>query len=253
METIKNSYPIFREAKVINTSDPEELGRIQLKVYPELIEIPDSDCPWCFPNDGGIHGKSFGLPPVGKTICCIVWSRFWTEITFLPFSLTKPTEHLYDNWMKNQHPKISDMKSDPEEEHFVVDQFEDDFCIFHDTKNNQHGFLHPSGTYIIISKDGSINNEFAKDYKIKTSGNFSIETTGDTKIESKGKVDIKSSGPCKVESSGMTTVKGSSKVIVDASILEFTGNKSMGKVNPSGSGICGAISVCPVIKMPHIG
>jgi hypothetical protein len=35
----------LREAKVINTTDPEELGRIQLKVSPELAEIPDADCP----------------------------------------------------------------------------------------------------------------------------------------------------------------------------------------------------------------
>jgi hypothetical protein len=62
MKTIPNSYPLLRESKVINTTDPEELGRIQLKVYPELAEIPDADCPWAFPASGGIHGQSFGLP-----------------------------------------------------------------------------------------------------------------------------------------------------------------------------------------------
>jgi molybdopterin molybdotransferase len=53
VKAIPNSYPILREAKVINTTDPEKLGRIQLKVYPELAEIPDADCPWCFPQSDG--------------------------------------------------------------------------------------------------------------------------------------------------------------------------------------------------------
>jgi hypothetical protein len=50
MKAIPNSYPIIRESQVISTTDPEKLGRVQLKVYPELAEIPDADCPWCFPH-----------------------------------------------------------------------------------------------------------------------------------------------------------------------------------------------------------
>jgi hypothetical protein len=71
MKIIPSSFPILREAKVLDTTDPEELGRIQLKVYPELAEIPDADCPWCFPQTGGIHGKSFGVPLKGQLISCI--------------------------------------------------------------------------------------------------------------------------------------------------------------------------------------
>lgn len=170
MKTINNSYPILREAKVLDTTDPEKLGRIQLKVYPELSSILDADCPWCFPHTSGVHNKSFGVPLVGKLITCVVWNRYWNEITFLPFSITKPTEHLFDDWIKNQRPNITDMETEPEEEHLVVDQFENDFTIFHDTKNNQHGFLHPSGTYIIVNKDGSVVINTNKGYfKVKNS------------------------------------------------------------------------------------
>jgi hypothetical protein len=165
MKAIPNSYPVIREARVVNTTDPEELGRIQLRVYPELAEInPDSDLPWCFPHTGGVHGKSFGVPLVDQLITCVVWNRYWNEITFLPFNITKPTEHLFDNWIKNQRPKVVDMEKDPEEEHLVVEQFEDDFTVFNDTKNNQHGFLHPTETFSIINKDGGIWTQSVKKY-----------------------------------------------------------------------------------------
>lgn len=314
MKTISNSYPVLRESRVISTTDPEKLGRIQLRVYPELSSIePESDLPWCFPHTGGVHGKSFGVPLVGQLVSCVVWNRYFNEITFLPFNITNPTEHIFDNWMKNQRPKITDMKTDPEEEHLIVDQFEDDFTAFHDTKNGQHGFLHPSGTYAVINKDGfvwvqsvkkytfrnkesdlffeadsetgnivfktkgSIDKAVEKDatekikgkqsvevagdisldgkanWKVAISGNTEIKTTGDTRIESSGGVNLKSSGPCTVESSAMTTVKGSSMVVVDAPVLKFSGNKSMGTVAPSGSGVCCAMPVCPVVKLPHVG
>jgi hypothetical protein len=289
MKTIHNSFPIFREAKVINTTDPEKLGRIQLNVYPELAEIEDADCPWAFPHTGGIHGKSFGVPLVDQLITCVVWNKYWCEISFLPFNITKPEEHIFDKWMEKQRPEIKDMKTDPEEEHLVVEQYEDDFTVFHDTKNNQHGYLHPSGTYLAIDKDGSIWVQPVKKYtfhnknsdlllevnsdtgnvnfKTKGSveetvnanlkmiiiGNTEIKTTGNTKIESSGTMDIKSSGPCRVESSAMTTVKGSSMVVVDAPALKFTGNKSMGAVIPSGSGVCCAITVCPLVGLPQVG
>jgi hypothetical protein len=157
MKAIPNSYPILREAKVINTTDPEKLGRIQLRVYPELSEIsPESDLPWCFPHTGGVHGKSFGVPLVGQLITCIVWSRFWNEISFLPFNITNPTEHLFDDFMKNVRPLMKDVPTDPEEEHLVVERYEDDFSEFHDTKNRQHGWVHPSGAHATINNLGDI-------------------------------------------------------------------------------------------------
>jgi hypothetical protein len=218
MKPIRNSYPIWREAKVINTTDPEELGRAQLKVYPELSEISDADCPWCFPHTSGVHDKSFGLPLVGKKISCVVWNRYWNEITFLPFSITNPTGHLFDDWMKNQRPEVADMEINPEEEHLVVEQFEDDFSMFHDTKNNQHGFLHSTGIYGVINKDGSVWFQSIKKFTFHNkdsslfieadsdSGNITVKTKGNEMINitqksehSSADTDIHSKAPIGVK------------------------------------------------------
>jgi len=231
MKTITHSYPLWREAKVINTTDPEELGRIQLKVYPELSDIPDDDCPWCFPQVGGVHGKSFGMPLVDQLISCIVWNRYWNEITFLPFNITKPTEHLFADWMKNQRPEVTDMETDPEEEHLVVEQFEDDFTVFHDTKNNQHGFLHPTGTYGVINKDGSVWFQSIKKYTFhnKNSDLFleADSESGDVTFKTKGSVDET------VDKDWKTTIKGKQTTEVTGDIT--VKGKANWKINITGN------------------
>jgi hypothetical protein len=93
---------------------------------------------------------------VNQLVSCIVWSRYWNEITFLPFNITKPTEHLFDDFMKNVRPLMKDVPVDPEEEHLIVDRYEDDFSEFHDTKNRQHGWVHPSGAHATINNLGDI-------------------------------------------------------------------------------------------------
>jgi hypothetical protein len=253
MKTVPNSYPLLREAHVVSASDPEKLGRIQLKVYPELAEIPDADCPWCFPHTGGVHGKSFGVPLVGQLITCVVWNRYWNEITFLPFNITKPTEHLFDKWKENQKPKITDMADDPEEEHFVVEEYEDGFTEFHDTKNNQHGFLHPKETYVTINKDGDIFMQSIKkltfhnkdsdlmleadsesrDITFKTKGGLdstidkdvkrtykakeTVEVTGDTSFNYKANWKVTISGNTEIKTTGNTKIESSGTLDIKSS------------------------------------
>jgi hypothetical protein len=217
MKVIPNSYPLIRESRVISTTDPEELGRIQLKIYPELAEIPDADCPWAFPASGGIHGQSFGLPLKDQIITCFCWSKYWNEFSFLPFNITKPTEHLFAKWKENQKPKITDMKDEPEEEHFVVDEYEDGFTTFHDTKNNQHGFLHPKETFVTINKDGDVFMQSIKKLTFHNKDSDLIfeadSESGDVAFKTKGKTDST------IEKDVIKTVKGkqATEVIGDAS------------------------------------
>jgi hypothetical protein len=255
MKAIPNSYPLLREARVIDTADPEELGRVQLKVYPELAEIPDADCPWAFPASGGVHGKSFGLPLKDQIITCFCWSKYWNEFSFMPFSVTNPSEHLFAKWKENQRPKITDMKDDPEEEHLVVEEYEDGFTEFHDTKNSQHGFLHPKGTFAVINKDGDIFMLSIKKLTFHSKdSDLTLEAdseSGDVTFKTKGKTDST------VEKDVIETIKGnqSSEVTGDASFaykgnwkIVVTGNteiKTTGNTKIESSGTLGVKSSGP--------
>ena len=281
-------YPLFREAIVTSVEDPEELGRVQLRVLPELSEHEEADLPWCFPESSGIHGKSFGLPQVGQAVSCIVWTKLWCEITYLPMVIRKPKEHLFQNWMDNQRSLIDDMANDPEEKNLVVEQYSDDFSQYHDVGNSEHGFVHPSGTYVSIDKegtawmkgvkelhlhDGDENFEAVIDFtsgdvtlttkgkQEKTvegdatetiKGKWNVSVSGDASIESKGAVNIKATSSCKVEASSEVNIKAP-QCVIDSQILNFKGTKSQGTVPPSGSGVCCAIPACICSGAPHVG
>lgn len=281
-------YPLFREAIVTSVEDPEELGRIQLRVLPELSEHEEADLPWCFPESSGIHGKSFGLPQVGQAVSCIIWTKLWCEITYLPMVIRKPKEHPFQNWMDNQRSLIDDMANDPEEKDLVVNQYADDFSEYHDTANNEHGFLHPSGTYVTIDKDGTAFMKGVKELHVHdgdgnfeaiinfTSGDITLTTkgkqektvegdatqtykgkwnvsvTGDASIESKGAVNIKATSSCKVEASSEVNIKAP-QCVIDSQILNFKGTKSQGTVPPSGSGVLCAVPACICSGAPHVG
>jgi hypothetical protein len=256
MKVIHSSFPLLREARVVNTTDPEGLGRIQLKVYPELVEIPDEDCPWCFPFSGGVHGKSFGVPLKNQLISSIVWNKYWNEITFLPFNITNPTEHLFAQWKENQKPKITDMKDDPEEEHFVVDEYEDGFTTFHDTKNGQHGFLHPKETFVTVNKDGEVFMQSIKKLTFHNKDSDLIleadSESGDVAFKTKGKTDstiekdviktIKGKQSDEVTGDASFTYKGNWKVTVTGNTeIKTTGNtrvESTGTLDIKSSGPC---------------
>ena len=281
-------YPLFREAIVTSVEDPEELGRIQLRVLPELSEHKESDLPWCFPESTGIHGKNFGMPQVGQAVSCIVWTKLWCEITYLPMVIRKPKEHPYQDWMDNQRSLIDDMANDPEEKDLVVKQYSDDFSEYHDAGNSEHGFVHPSGTYVSIDKDGTAwmkgvkelhlhdgdgNFEAVIDFTsgdIKLSskgkqekiiegdvgetikGKWKVSVTGDASIESKGAVNIKATSSCKVEATSEVNIKAP-QCVIDSQILNFKGMKSQGTVPPSGSGVLCAVPACICSGAPHVG
>lgn len=281
-------YPLFREAIVTSVEDPEELGRIQLRVLPELSEHGESDLPWCFPESTGIHGKDFGMPQVGQAVSCIVWTKLWCEITYLPMVIRKPKEHPYQNWMDNQRSLIDDMANDPEEKDLVVKQYSDDFSEYHDVGNSEHGFVHPSGTYVTIDKDGTAFMKGVKELHVhdgdgnfeavidftsgditlttkgkqeKTvegdatqtyKGKWSVSVTGDASIESKGAVNIKATSSCKVEASSEVNIKAP-QCVIDSQILNFKGTKSQGTVPPSGSGVLCAVPACICSGAPHVG
>jgi len=255
-------YPLFREAIVTSVEDPEELGRIQLRVLPELSEHEESDLPWCFPESTGIHGKDFGMPQVGQAVSCIVWTKLWCEITYLPMVIRKPKEHPFQDWMDNQRSLIDDMANDPEEKDLVVEQYSDDFSQYHDVGNSEHGFVHPSGTYVSIDKDGTAWMKGVKELHLHDGdGNFEAVidfTSGDIKLSSKGKQEktiegavketIKGKQEVEVDQDSELTVKGKWKVSVtgDASI------ESKGAVNIKATSSCKVEATSEVnIKAPQ--
>lgn len=229
------SYPILREATVVSVADPKSLGRAQLKVLPELQKIADEDCPWAFPIGAGAQGKDFALPPAQSVVYAIVFNRFWNEIAFIPSVVPSPREHLFGAWMNERKSSITDMKCEPEESFFAVKEWADGFSEYHDTKNSEHGFLHPSGTFVTIDKDGNVSMQAVKRLIIHDKeGNVTVTadaSTGDVSVKAAGKVDIESPA---------TTLKGGDVTI-------------NGTVTPNGTGALCGLPFCMFSGAAHAG
>ncbi|MGL5958629.1 MAG: hypothetical protein ACRCZZ_08595, partial [Phocaeicola sp.] len=129
-----------------------------------------------------------------------------------------------------------------EEKHFVVKQYSDDYCEFHDVKNSEHGILHPSGSYVSMNKDGSVFIKGVKNFSIhdgdgnislqidfetgdivlETKGSKTEKIEGDTETEYKGNWSISVGGDASIESKGNTTIesKGDTKIKAKACTVE---------------------------------
>jgi len=249
---MSDAYPLFRSAEVISTKDPEDLGRIQLRVFPELAKIPENDLPWCLPLASGPHDGDFSTPPEKKWVYCVVWNKYWSEIEFLPWAMPDPKKPKFKDFKDNHVGKITDFDGTPDVQHTTGSILEDGFVTFHDTKNSQHGVLHPSGTFAMINKDGELFVHSVKkmtfhnkddslavtvdsetgDVELKTKGGVKItadknvekeikgndeeKITGDWKIKVTGNTSIETAGNTDVKTTGNTKIESTGKLDVCA-------------------------------------
>jgi hypothetical protein len=249
---MSNLYPLFREAEVVATKDPENLGRIQLRVFPELAKVPGGDLPWCLPMASGPHDGDFSTPLEGQWVYCTVWNKYWSEISFMPWCMPDPQKPKFKDFKDKYITKVQDYKGTPDVQHTVGSILEDGFVMFHDTKESQHGILHPSGTYAMIDKNGTIYiNSIKKsvfhsdddsvlatvdsesgDIELRTKGstkdtvsknaeadikqNWTVKIGGSASIETAGSTKIKTTGNTDIESTGPATLKASAPVTVES-------------------------------------
>lgn len=260
-------YPLFREAEVISTEDPKELGRIQLRIFPELADISEGDLPWCFPMASGPHDGDFSTPLEKQWVYCTVWNKYWSEISFLPWCMPDPAKPKFKDFKDKYVSKVKDYQGTPDVKHTVGSILEDGFVIFHDTKESQHGVLHPSGTYAMIDGEGvahinsikklifhndddsvfaAIDSE-SGDIELKTKGgvkgtvdkdveqeikqNWTVKINGDASVETSGNTKIKTTGNTDIESTGPATLKSSGPVTVESAATATIKGASMVKID----------------------
>jgi hypothetical protein len=183
-------YPLFREAEVVSTKDPKELGRIQLRVFPELADIPAKDLPWCLPMASGPHDGDFSAPLEKQWVYCTVWNKYWSEVSFLPWCMPDPKKPKFKDFKDTYVSKVKDYKGTPDVQHTVGSILEDGFVRFHDTKESQHGILHPSGTSAMIDKDGVVYVHSVKKLVFHNKDDTVLVTvdseSGDIELKTKG-------------------------------------------------------------------
>ncbi len=173
--------------KVTSIKDPDEKGKIQVRLLPEFRDIADADLPWVRPfmNEGT---TSFNPPPVDKYVLVA-----FTDCSFqVGFYITgAPIDGLFDfDKIKDSLSSIKELGA-PNYSELNYQQFPDGTITFHNTVTGESGIYHSTGSYTVIDKDGSLISYTKKSMKLYTDksgieiaddGTITLDNQG-TKIE----------------------------------------------------------------------
>ncbi len=143
--------------------DPDQKGKIQVRILPELQDASEDTLPWLRPfsqASNTTEEQEFDPPEVGSP----VWVSFWDEYFQQGFWLGGPPAE--DNF---DFSKITKGLAPLNLETQTVEQtkfrrYADGTIFFWNDTTHEYGTMHSTGSWSIIRKDGSI--EFSgKDQK----------------------------------------------------------------------------------------
>lgn len=218
------------QGKVVTNSDlthpdGKKAGRIQVKVYPDNKDVPDTMCPWFRPFFSTKTSLEYSYDPI--PIGSLVWILSVPEFQGAAFYL--PTSFI-DGFF---NPSTVDSSLAAVTEASIgsypdlsFNKTVDGSIMFHNKTNGAMGILHKSGSYVIINETGDIIQ--------RSASTTSIEVKKDNTIEISGKVKITET------SSGIPTAAGT---------LE-TGPTSAGDPSSIGKGAFLVVPTCVVTGAP---
>jgi len=168
-------YPMFRVAEVMDNADPDKLGKVQVKILPELNGVSDESLlPWASSAVQSRNGKTLEtgrhqVPEIGSFIKVRINDKYWNSIHYLEEGPSS-TESIYDLFAEALD--IDELTADMEYPNPNFEKTSDGVLKFHDTSQGILGIQHPSGLFVLIDGDGQLF--------VKTAGNFKLKNADDT-------------------------------------------------------------------------
>lgn len=140
--------------RVISIDDPDQKGKVQVKMLPEMVDIRDKDCPWFQPFNGNSSDSELknNPPQVGSLIWVLADDKFFHRFY---------TDFKYDIDGKFNYSNVDSVLGaitglDKEYKNIQFTLYEDKSLSFHNRVDGSHGIISSNGAYYIIDKDGKI-------------------------------------------------------------------------------------------------
>ncbi len=176
---------ILYKAIVIDDNDSDKLGKVKIKVLPEMKDVKDEDLPWALPFLSlGMNSTTFThIPPIKNTH---IWIFFLDTYFQKPYYITgRIIEGLYkyDDNIKTPLSNITEIGSltYPNPRAILLP---DNSLLFYNTETKEKGIYNQNGTYFFINATGEIYI-YSKDKLIKMyndSGSFTLKASGQLDI-----------------------------------------------------------------------
>lgn len=141
-------------AKVVDNNDPEQLGKIKIKIIPEMENFDEDLLPWI-----GIYKQGQGtgnetafheIPEVGTFIRVLIedWPFF------------KRARYISDDFIegKSQYQQFDLTIPELTEQSYPQPSFKkykDGTIVFHNSETGEHGSYFPNGSYFLIDENGA--------------------------------------------------------------------------------------------------
>lgn len=203
--------------KVVDTADPDRLGRARIRIIGYYDNLPDENIPWAIPDIAWLGGKcgSQIIPEVDSMV----------RGYFDQGDVQRP---VYDSLAFNAYNSESDYTSrqnraDYPHNMVLMETDQGDFLTLN-RKDGQLCFTHRTGATTVIDKNGNIS--------VKTGTN------------QKTWLDITVNGDCNINVSGNANVYAQQNVTVDAGMFVDLGN------NPAKQFV-NNLPQCPICGIIH--
>lgn len=142
---------MVRTGKVINNIDPDEKGKVQVRIFPELLDVSDNHLPWASPN---IRTNIHSIPKEGSFIFVEI-NEDWTDFSYNQQSPYVSAMYPYEKIKENvDSASNSGSHKYPQPTALLM---EDGSTYFHNEETGECGLIHSSGVHIILKDDGSFS------------------------------------------------------------------------------------------------
>ena len=213
-ETVQN---VRWTGKVVDTADPDRLGRVRVKVIGYYDNIPENQLPWAVPDISWLGGKcgSQIIPELDSMVRGYfdngdVQRPIYDSLAFNAYN----SDSYYTNrqtWWEYPHKMV------------LMETDQGDFLTLN-RKDGNLCFTHRTGATTIIDRNGNIT--------IKT-GTLTPSW-----------LDLTVNGNCNINISGNANVYATQNVSVDAGMFVDLGD------NPTKQPVCN-LQLCPICGIPH--
>ena len=143
---------LLRKAQVIDIDDPDEKGKIKIKILPDFKNISDDLLPWASPfsSKNSTSIRSNDLPEEGSIIRVLVREdnqRYYYLDNMYFYNL-------FDfSIIKSSLENVEEI-SDTTYKNIIFRLYFDGSLEFHNNSTGEHGFIHKSGSYFFFDSDG---------------------------------------------------------------------------------------------------
>lgn len=178
---------MFRAAKVIKNNDENQLGKIQVRIYPELIDVDEDFLPWVDFYSNSLNGTSEDsgehiFPEVGS------WVRVFVE-DYPVFHRVKIisndyVEGLYIYKKAEGLTEITELDAQTYPQP-IFKFYKDGTIQFHNTDTGESGTLYGDGSYQIKDKNGNFFSYSINEHKFYNDNGY-IKLTNDGYVDLNG-------------------------------------------------------------------